>query len=55
MGRGRAFIWLDDETTCADQCWVDSHHPGRALVHRVDAAVGLTAQDFTVIRQWLAT
>jgi len=51
---GRAFIWLDDETTGADRRWVDTHHPGRALVHRVDPVVGLTARDFALIRQWLA-
>jgi hypothetical protein len=52
---GRPFIWLDDETTNADQRWIDTHHPGRALVHRVDSAIGLTAQDFALIRQWLTT
>jgi len=51
---GRPFVWLDDETTEADRRWVRDHHPGRALVHRVDPLVGLTDRDFARVRQWLA-
>jgi HAD domain in Swiss Army Knife RNA repair proteins len=51
---GRAFVWIDDETTDADRRWVMSNHPGRALVHRVDPFVGLTDADFSSIRRWLA-
>ncbi|MFF9038827.1 hypothetical protein ACF090_25535 [Streptomyces sp. NPDC014892] len=51
---GRPFIWLDDEITDLDRAWVARHHPGRALLHRVEPEVGLTAADFTVLRGWLA-
>ncbi|MEV4636847.1 HAD domain-containing protein [Actinoplanes sp. NPDC049548] len=50
---GRPFVWLDDEVTDADQRWILAHHPGRALVHRVDPHVGLTETDFSVVRRWL--
>jgi hypothetical protein len=45
---------LDDEITDVDRRWVAAHHPGRALLHRVDPYVGLTDADVTAIRQWLA-
>jgi Swiss Army Knife RNA repair-like protein len=51
---GRTFVWLDDEITDADRRWVHAHHPGKALLHRVDPLLGLTAADFALIRQWLA-
>jgi len=51
---GRTFVWLDDEITDADRRWVQAHHPGKALLHRVDALAGLTEADFTLIRRWLA-
>jgi hypothetical protein len=50
---GRPFVWLDDEIADADRRWVEAHHAGRALLHRVDPHVGLTGVDFAVIRQWL--
>ncbi|MER5640452.1 HAD domain-containing protein [Kitasatospora sp. NPDC002227] len=50
---GRPFVWVDDETTAADQAWVAGHHAGAALVHRVDAGVGLTAADYRVVESWL--
>lgn len=50
---GRPFAWLDDEITDADRAWVDAHHSGPALLHRVDARHGLTERDFTVVREWL--
>jgi HAD domain in Swiss Army Knife RNA repair proteins len=50
---GRPFVWLDDETTDADRRWVAAHHPGRALLQRVDPYVGLTEADFSAVRQWL--
>ncbi|MEV0731414.1 HAD domain-containing protein [Polymorphospora sp. NPDC050346] len=50
---GCPFVWLDDETTDADREWVAAHHPGRALLHRVDPHVGLTDADFATVRQWL--
>jgi hypothetical protein len=51
---GRPFGWLDDEITDTDRQWVQDHHPGRALLHRVDPLVGLTDGDFALVRQWLA-
>ncbi|MEH0935996.1 HAD domain-containing protein [Micromonospora psammae] len=51
---GRPFVWLDDEITAADRQWIAGHHhPGRALVHRVDPYVGLTDADFSAVRRWL--
>jgi hypothetical protein len=35
-------IWVDDGITIADRRWVQAHHPGKALLHRVDPLVGLT-------------
>ncbi|GAA0934812.1 HAD domain-containing protein [Virgisporangium ochraceum] len=51
---GRAFVWLDDESTDADRRWVAAHHPAPALLHRVDPTVGLTDADFAAVRRWLA-
>ncbi|MFK0258153.1 HAD domain-containing protein [Streptomyces sp. NPDC090445] len=50
---GRPFAWVDDEIGGADRAWVDAHHPGRALLHRVDARFGLTDADFAVLGAWL--
>ena len=50
---GRPFVWLDDETTDADRRWVAAHHPGPALLQRVDPYEGLTEADFSAVRQWL--
>ncbi|WP_160146999.1 HAD domain-containing protein [Thermomonospora echinospora] len=49
---GHAFAWVDDEITDIDQAWVTAHHPGEALLHRVDARQGLTDADYTVLDQW---
>lgn len=51
---GRSFVWVDDEITDKDQAWVSAHHPGEALLHRVDHRLGLTDDDFDVIGEWLA-
>lgn len=51
---GRSFVWVDDEITGIDRAWVSAHHPGHALLHRVDPRVGLTDEDFQVVRCWLA-
>ncbi|MFC6566801.1 HAD domain-containing protein [Actinoplanes utahensis] len=51
---GRPFVWLDDEITGADRRWVDGHHPGRALLHRVDPFTGLTDADLTLVGHWLS-
>ncbi|AGZ44228.1 hypothetical protein AFR_29835 [Actinoplanes friuliensis DSM 7358] len=47
---GRSFTWIDDEITDTDRRWVAAHHPGPALLHRVDPRAGLTDADFTVLR-----
>ena len=51
---GCTFVWLDDEITDADRRWVQAHHRGKALLHRVDPLTGLTDADFALIRRWLA-
>jgi hypothetical protein len=50
---GRQFVWIDDETTDRDRHWVAAHHPGKALVHRVDPFIGLRDADFATIHRWL--
>lgn len=50
---GRAFVWLDDEMTGADQRWLAAHHPQPALLHRVDPRSGLTETDLAVVAEWL--
>ncbi|MEE4543844.1 HAD domain-containing protein [Streptomyces sp. V4-01] len=50
---GRDFVWIDDEITAVDRAWVAARHPGRALLHRVDARLGLTDEDFTAVGAWL--
>ncbi|WP_030318113.1 HAD domain-containing protein [Streptomyces sp. NRRL B-3229] len=50
---GRDFVWVDDEVTDADRVWVAGHHPGRALVHRVEAQRGLVDADFAVLEEWI--
>ncbi|SOD85596.1 HAD domain-containing protein [Streptomyces sp. Ag109_G2-15] len=50
---GRPFVWIDDELTEADRSWVAVHHPGPALLHRVDHRYGLTETDFEALREWL--
>jgi hypothetical protein len=50
---GRTFAWADDEVTSIDRAWVAVHHPGQALLHRVDPATGLTDADYLTLGQWL--
>ncbi|MEU4426196.1 HAD domain-containing protein [Actinoplanes sp. NPDC024001] len=50
---GRSFVWLDDEVTDVDRRWVAAHHPGRALLHRVDPRAGLAEADFAAVSRWL--
>lgn len=52
---GRPFAWVDDEIADADREWVTANHRGEALLHRVDARVGLTDGDFDVLDEWLRT
>jgi hypothetical protein len=50
---GRPFAWVDDEITAADRRWVAAHHPGHALLHRVDARRGLTDDDYDALGAWI--
>ncbi|MFD8999000.1 HAD domain-containing protein [Streptomyces abikoensis] len=50
---GRPFVWVDDELTDTDRVWVAAHHPARALLHRVDARLGLTDGDYAALNSWL--
>ncbi|WP_055591452.1 HAD domain-containing protein [Peterkaempfera griseoplana] len=52
---GRPFVWVDDEISDADRAWVAAHHPGAVLLHRADAATGLTGADFAAVAAWLRT
>jgi hypothetical protein len=50
---GRPFAWVDDEITDTDRAWVSAHHPGHALLHRVDPHQGLTNADYIALKDWL--
>ncbi|MEU6511621.1 MULTISPECIES: HAD domain-containing protein [unclassified Streptomyces] len=50
---GRPFAWVDDEVTDTDRAWVAVHHPGPALLHRVDPRLGLTDDDYAALDSWL--
>ncbi|MGW7081544.1 HAD domain-containing protein [Streptomyces sp. NPDC054866] len=50
---GRPFAWVDDEITDTDRTWMEAHHPGQALLHRVNARHGITEEDFATIDHWL--
>jgi hypothetical protein len=50
----RPFAWIDDGITDIDRTWVSSHHPGPALLHAVDPAIGLTFGDIDSIAAWLS-
>ncbi|MFF8730532.1 HAD domain-containing protein [Streptomyces sp. NPDC015171] len=49
----RPFIWVDDEISAMDQLWVGAQCREPFLLHRVDAAQGLTDDDFAVLTDWL--
>ena len=53
LAAGRPFVWLDDEVTEVDREWIAAHHPGTALVHRVDSGAGLLDADLDVVEKWL--
>ncbi|MGW0828665.1 hypothetical protein [Streptomyces sp. NPDC002845] len=50
---GRPFAWIDDEITHRDQHWTQAHHPGPALLHRIDPRHGLTDQDLATLNHRL--
>lgn len=50
---GRPFIWVDDEIGDGDREWVAANHSARALLHCVDARMGLRPSDFAVFFDWL--
>ncbi|WP_169809263.1 HAD domain-containing protein [Actinomadura chibensis] len=50
---GRPFAWLDDEITDNDRTWVSAHHPGQALLHRVNPKRGITPADYQALTEWL--
>lgn len=50
---GRPFIWVDDVIGPVDRWWIEVAHPGPALLHQVDPAIGLTAPDIAGIEAWL--
>ncbi|WP_084546416.1 HAD domain-containing protein [Glycomyces arizonensis] len=49
---GRPFAWVDDEISDADVEWVAAHHHGRALLHPVAAAQGITHHDLEALAAW---
>ncbi|WP_329035635.1 hypothetical protein OHT61_05805 [Streptomyces sp. NBC_00178] len=51
---GRPFAWVDDEISDLDTAWVAAHHPGRALLRRIDPWVGLSRADFDALADWAA-
>ncbi len=48
----RPLLYLDDDISMRDRGYVERHHPGAALLHYVDPAKGLLAEDFAVLREW---
>jgi hypothetical protein len=50
---GRPFVWVDDVIGEADRSFVDGEHGGRALLHKVDSGVGVTADDLGVVGEWV--
>ncbi|MCF3122332.1 hypothetical protein IPZ68_21880 [Streptomyces arenae] len=53
LAAGRAFVWVDDEITERDRAWVEAHHRGHALLHRVEPMTGLCEGDLAVVDGWL--
>ncbi|MEV0675290.1 HAD domain-containing protein [Actinosynnema sp. NPDC050436] len=49
---GRPFAWVDDELTDTDRAWVLAHHPGPALLQRIDPSRGLTSADYAALHHW---
>jgi hypothetical protein len=53
IAEGRPFVWVDDVIGHADRWWVELEHPGAALLHKVDSAVGVTVADLAAIAGWV--
>ncbi len=51
---GRAFAWVDDELGAEDREYVEHHHSGPALLHRVNPRLGLLPDDFAELAAWAA-
>ncbi|KPI15429.1 hypothetical protein OV450_2567 [Actinobacteria bacterium OV450] len=50
---GRDFVWADDEIGAANRARVAARDAGDALLRRVDARVGLTADNYLAVAAWL--
>jgi hypothetical protein len=46
---GRPFAWVDDDLGDTDRAFVGVHHDGPALLHHVDARLGLRDADFAAL------
>jgi hypothetical protein len=49
-------VWATTWTSDANECIAPRlavHHPGRALLHRVDARAGLGDGDYRLLEEWL--
>jgi hypothetical protein len=51
---GRPFAFIDDDITDADRRYAEARSAAPMLFHRVDAAQGLTDEDFVLLADWLA-
>ncbi|MFD2691147.1 HAD domain-containing protein [Streptomyces phyllanthi] len=52
---GRPFAWVDDELGDRDRTFVHAHHTGPALLHHVDARLGLRDADFEALAAFAHT
>ncbi len=52
--QGRPFAWVDDEQSPADTTYVNTHHPGPALLHHVNPRIGLREDDFRALAEFAA-
>jgi len=53
VAAGRPFVWIDDEIGETDVAWVAERHSGHALLHRVNAQLGVTEADYAAVESWL--
>ncbi|WP_369030350.1 MULTISPECIES: hypothetical protein [Streptomyces] len=49
---GRPFAWVDDMITDLDVRHVAEHHPGQALLLRIDPRKGLREREFAELERW---